>query len=111
MHCKVIHSQVPFLITATLEILDSRPLLKELKKREFRWPVLADALGADVQWDEKRFDFLQTLAQIRSQYSKSVLLRLYVSPDDKNSQQYVIKVRLRHLDHNNIVKSLDTLET
>ncbi|TTX55692.1 Phosphate-regulating neutral endopeptidase [Bagarius yarrelli] len=60
-----------------IELVDSRPLLKELRKREFRWPVLGDALGADVQWDEKKFDLLQTLAQIRTQYSKSVLLRLY----------------------------------
>lgn len=32
------------------------------------------------------------MAQIRTQYSKSVLLRLYISPDDKNSQQYIIKL-------------------
>ncbi|XP_062841848.1 phosphate-regulating neutral endopeptidase PHEX [Trichomycterus rosablanca] len=75
-----------------LEVLDAKQLLKELKKREFRWPVLGDALGVDVHWDERKFDLLQTLAQIRTQYSKSVLLRLYVSPDDKNSQQYVIKL-------------------
>lgn len=38
-----------------IEILDSKPLLKELKKREFRWPVLGDALGVEVQWDPKKF--------------------------------------------------------
>ncbi|MCJ8745917.1 hypothetical protein PDJAM_G00135640 [Pangasius djambal] len=75
-----------------IELVDSKPLLKELKKREFRWPVLADALGSDVQWDPRKFDLLQTLAQIRTQYSKSVLLRLYVSPDDKNSQEFIIKL-------------------
>lgn len=77
---------------AAIELVDSKPLLKELKKREFRWPVLGGALGSDVQWDERKFDLLQTLAQIRTQYSKSVLLRLYVSPDDKNSQVFIIKV-------------------
>ncbi|XP_047664311.1 phosphate-regulating neutral endopeptidase PHEX [Tachysurus fulvidraco] len=75
-----------------IELVDSKPLLKELKKREFRWPVLGDALGADVQWDARKFDLLQTLSQIRTQYSKSVLLRLYVSPDDKNSQVFIIKL-------------------
>ncbi|KAF4075624.1 hypothetical protein AMELA_G00220960 [Ameiurus melas] len=75
-----------------IEMLDSKPLLKELKKREFRWPVLADALGSDVQWDPRKFDLLQTLAQIRTQYSKSVLLRLFVSADDKNSQEYILKI-------------------
>ncbi|XP_034153705.2 phosphate-regulating neutral endopeptidase PHEX isoform X1 [Pangasianodon hypophthalmus] len=75
-----------------IELVDSKPLLKELKKREFRWPVLGDALGSDVQWDPRKFDLLQTLAQIRTQYSKSVLLRLYVSPDDKNSQEFIIKL-------------------
>uniref|UniRef100_A0A672PZQ4 Phosphate regulating endopeptidase homolog, X-linked n=1 Tax=Sinocyclocheilus grahami TaxID=75366 RepID=A0A672PZQ4_SINGR len=37
---------------------------------------------------------LETLALIRSQHSKSVLIRLFVSPDDKNSNQYkIIKLR------------------
>ncbi|KAL7840654.1 hypothetical protein AOLI_G00259770 [Acnodon oligacanthus] len=75
-----------------LELLDAKPLLKELRKREFRWPVLGNVLGADVQWDEGKFDLLHTLAQIRTQHSKSVLVRLYVSPDDKNSQRYIIKL-------------------
>ncbi|XP_060756800.1 phosphate-regulating neutral endopeptidase PHEX isoform X2 [Neoarius graeffei] len=75
-----------------IEMVDSKPLLKELKKREFRWPVLGDTLGSDIQWDVRKFDLLQTLAQIRTQYSKSVLLRLYVSPDDKNSQVFIIKL-------------------
>ncbi|KAI5610234.1 phosphate-regulating neutral endopeptidase isoform 2 precursor, partial [Silurus asotus] len=75
-----------------IELVDSKPLLKELKKREFRWPVLGDALGSDVQWDPRKFELLQTLAQIRTQYSKSVLLRLYISPDDKNSQEFIIKL-------------------
>ncbi|CAB1350031.1 unnamed protein product, partial [Coregonus sp. 'balchen'] len=42
--------------------------------------------------DEGRWDLLQTLAQIRNQHSKSVLIRLYIAPDDKNSTNYIIKV-------------------
>ncbi|KAI4898593.1 hypothetical protein NFI96_033249 [Prochilodus magdalenae] len=75
-----------------LELLDAKPLLKELKKREFRWPVLGNTVGADMRWDEDKFNLLETLAQIRTQHSKSVLVRLYVSPDDKNSQRYIIKL-------------------
>uniref|UniRef100_A0A8B9KSA5 Phosphate regulating endopeptidase homolog, X-linked n=1 Tax=Astyanax mexicanus TaxID=7994 RepID=A0A8B9KSA5_ASTMX len=74
-----------------LELLDAKPLLKELKKPEFRWPVLENALGFDVRWVAEKFNLLETLAQIRTQHSKSVLIRLYVSPDDKNSQRYIIK--------------------
>ncbi|XP_012675655.2 phosphate-regulating neutral endopeptidase PHEX [Clupea harengus] len=74
-----------------LEQEDAKPLLKVLKQREFRWPVLGDALGAGWQWEESQFDLLQTLAEIRKQHSKSVLVRFYVSPDDKNSNKYIIK--------------------
>lgn len=87
----------PFLpssiLTAALEIVDANPLLKNLKQKECRWPVLGDALGSSSRWVESQFNLLETLAQIRSQHSKSVLIRLYVSPDDKNSNQYIIKVR------------------
>ncbi|XP_066534834.1 phosphate-regulating neutral endopeptidase PHEX [Hoplias malabaricus] len=75
-----------------LELLDAKPLLKELRKADFRWPVLGTARGTDMHWDEAKFDLLKTLAHIRTQHSKSVLLRLYVSPDDKNSQRYIIKL-------------------
>ncbi|KAK1806315.1 hypothetical protein P4O66_000027 [Electrophorus voltai] len=75
-----------------LELLDAKPLQMELRKRELRWPVLGDALGGDARWDARNFDLLETLAQIRTQHSKSVLLRLYVSADDKNSKQYIIKL-------------------
>ncbi|XP_065114436.1 phosphate-regulating neutral endopeptidase PHEX isoform X2 [Paramisgurnus dabryanus] len=77
---------------SALEIEDSRPLLKNLKQKEFRWPVLGDALGSSSKWVESQFNLLETLAQIRSQHSKSVLIRLFVSPDDKNSNQYIIKL-------------------
>uniref|UniRef100_A0A8C1HEV7 Phosphate regulating endopeptidase homolog, X-linked n=1 Tax=Cyprinus carpio carpio TaxID=630221 RepID=A0A8C1HEV7_CYPCA len=76
----------------TLTIVDAKPLLKNLKQKEFRWPVLGDALGSSSRWVESQFNLLETLAQIRSQHSKSVLIRLFVSPDDKNSNQYIIKL-------------------
>lgn len=82
-----------------LEIEDAKPLLKVLKQREFRWPVLGDALGSSGKWEESQFDLLQTLAQIRTQHSKSVLLRFYVSPDDKNSNKYIIKVSRLTVHH------------
>ncbi|XP_030624722.1 phosphate-regulating neutral endopeptidase PHEX [Chanos chanos] len=75
-----------------LEVVDAKPLLKVLRQKEFRWPVLGDALGSAWKWEESQFDLLETLAQIRTQHSKSVLVRLYVSPDDKNSNQYIIKL-------------------
>uniref|UniRef100_A0A8C1ZRJ0 Phosphate regulating endopeptidase homolog, X-linked n=1 Tax=Cyprinus carpio TaxID=7962 RepID=A0A8C1ZRJ0_CYPCA len=77
---------------SALEIVDAKPLLKNLKQKEFRWPVLGDALGSSSRWVESQFNLLETLAQIRSQHSKSVLIRLFVSPDDKNSNQYIIKL-------------------
>lgn len=76
-----------------LEKLDSKPMLKTLKQPEFRWPVVGDGLGGEYQWSEGQWNLLKTLAEMRNQHSKSVLIRLYVSPDDKNSSQYIIKVR------------------
>ncbi|KAF3703796.1 Metalloendopeptidase -like protein PEX [Channa argus] len=75
-----------------LEQVDAKPMLKTLKQPEFRWPVLGDGLGADYQWSAGQWSLLKTLAEIRNQHSKSVLLRLYVSPDDKNSSTYIIKL-------------------
>lgn len=75
-----------------LEKLDSKPLLKTLRQREFRWPVVGDGLGGEYQWSESQWNLLKSLAEIRNQQSKSVLVRLYVSPDDKNSSRYIIKV-------------------
>ncbi|KAI1891261.1 hypothetical protein AGOR_G00141950 [Albula goreensis] len=74
-----------------LEMEDAKPLLKVLKQKELRWPVLEDSLGSSWQWEESQFQVLDTIAQVRTQFSKSVLVRLYVSPDDKNSAQYIIK--------------------
>lgn len=79
--------------TAILEKLDSKPMLKTLKLPEFRWPVVGDGLGGEYQWSAGQWSLLKTLADMRNLHSKSVLIRLYVSPDDKNSSHYVIKVR------------------
>uniref|UniRef100_A0A3Q1B2F8 Phosphate regulating endopeptidase homolog, X-linked n=1 Tax=Amphiprion ocellaris TaxID=80972 RepID=A0A3Q1B2F8_AMPOC len=75
-----------------LEQLDARPMLKTLKQPEFRWPVVGEGLGGDYQWSQSQWNLLKTLAEMRNQHSKSVLIRLYVSPDDKNSSHYIIKL-------------------
>uniref|UniRef100_UPI0037E91C72 phosphate-regulating neutral endopeptidase PHEX n=1 Tax=Semicossyphus pulcher TaxID=241346 RepID=UPI0037E91C72 len=75
-----------------LEQMDAKPMLKTLRQPEFRWPVVGEGLGGDYQWSEKQWSLLKTLAEMRNQHSKSVLIRLYVSPDDKNSSHYVIKL-------------------
>uniref|UniRef100_A0A672GNE8 Phosphate regulating endopeptidase homolog, X-linked n=1 Tax=Salarias fasciatus TaxID=181472 RepID=A0A672GNE8_SALFA len=84
----------PCVHEAKLEEVDSRPLLKTLRQPEFRWPAVGDGLGGDYQWSQSQWNLLKTLAELRNLHSKSVLIRLYVSPDDKNSSHYVIKVRL-----------------
>ncbi|XP_005932227.1 phosphate-regulating neutral endopeptidase PHEX [Haplochromis burtoni] len=75
-----------------LEELDARPMLRTLKQPEFRWPVVGDGRGGEYQWSESQWSLLKTLAAMRNQHSKSVLIRLYVSPDDKNSSHYIIKL-------------------
>ncbi|KAI3355443.1 hypothetical protein L3Q82_018279, partial [Scortum barcoo] len=75
-----------------LEQMDDKPMLKTLKQPEFRWPVVGDGLGGDYRWSEGQWSLLKTLAEMRNQHSKSVLIRLYVSPDDKKSTQYIIKL-------------------
>ena len=79
--------------TAILEQMDTKPMLKTLRQPEFRWPVVGDGLGGEYQWSAKDWNLLKTLAEMRNQHSKSVLIRLYVSPDDKSSLNYIIKVR------------------
>ncbi|KAM8731774.1 phosphate-regulating neutral endopeptidase PHEX [Acanthopagrus schlegelii] len=75
-----------------LEQVDAKPMLKTLKQSEFRWPVVGEGLGGDYQWSVEHWSLLKTLAEMRNQHSKSVLIRLYVSPDDKNSSHYIIKL-------------------
>ncbi|XP_076026595.1 phosphate-regulating neutral endopeptidase PHEX [Genypterus blacodes] len=75
-----------------LEQVDTEPMLETLKQAEFRWPVVGEGLGGEYLWSAGQWSLLKTLAQMRNQHSKSVLLRLYVSPDDKNSSHYIIKL-------------------
>ncbi|XP_054478641.1 phosphate-regulating neutral endopeptidase PHEX [Anoplopoma fimbria] len=75
-----------------LEQVDSKPMLKTLKQPDFRWPVVGDGLGGEYQWSAEGWSLLKTLTEMRNQHSKSVLIRLYVSPDDKKSLQYIIKL-------------------
>lgn len=75
-----------------LEELDTKPMLKTLRQPEFRWPVVGDGLGGDYEWSQSQWSLLKTVAEMRNQHSKSVLIRLYVSPDDKNSLHYIIKL-------------------
>ncbi|XP_061661264.1 phosphate-regulating neutral endopeptidase PHEX isoform X2 [Syngnathoides biaculeatus] len=75
-----------------LEEADAQPVLRTLQRPEFRWPVLGDGLGGDFRWSEQDWSLLRTLARVRNQHSNSVLIRIYVSPDDKNSSEYVIKL-------------------
>ncbi|XP_006627813.1 phosphate-regulating neutral endopeptidase PHEX [Lepisosteus oculatus] len=75
-----------------IEMEDAKPLLALLRRSELRWPVLGGSLGPQWQWEERRFSLADTLALLRGQHSKSVLLRMYVAPDDKNSNQYIIKL-------------------
>lgn len=77
---------------AELEQIDAAPLVKELQTPEFRWPVLGEGLGAAWQWSPEQWDLLKTLAEIRNQHSKSILIRLYIAPDDRNSSFYIIKL-------------------
>ncbi|XP_056155617.1 phosphate-regulating neutral endopeptidase PHEX [Lampris incognitus] len=75
-----------------LELLDSKPILKTLKQPEFKWPVVGDGLGGAWRWSAEEWNLLNTLAEMRKQHSKSILIRLYISPDDKNSSHYIIKL-------------------
>ncbi|MGH0173550.1 UNVERIFIED_CONTAM: hypothetical protein FKN15_066073 [Acipenser sinensis] len=79
-------------LKAAIEIEDAKPLMKLLKYPSLRWPVLGNSHGSQWAWEEQKFSLVQTLAQLRGQYSGSVLLRMYVSTDDQNSNQYIIKL-------------------
>ena len=75
-----------------IEKADAKPLLHILRHSPFRWPVLEANIGPEGVWSERKFSLLQTLATFRGQYSNSVFIRLYVSPDDKASNEHILKV-------------------
>ncbi|XP_068126122.1 phosphate-regulating neutral endopeptidase PHEX [Hyperolius riggenbachi] len=74
-----------------IEEADVKPLLKLLKHSSLRWPVLESNIGSDGKWSERKFNFLQTLAELRGQYSTSVFLRVFVGTDDKLSNNFILK--------------------
>ncbi|XP_069617574.1 phosphate-regulating neutral endopeptidase PHEX [Ranitomeya imitator] len=74
-----------------IEVADMKPLIKLLKQSSLRWPVLESNLGSEGRWSERKFNFLQSLAELRSQYSTSVFMRVYVATDDKLSNNFIIK--------------------
>ncbi|XP_067401393.1 phosphate-regulating neutral endopeptidase PHEX [Emydura macquarii macquarii] len=75
-----------------IEKADAKPLLNILKLSPFHWPVLESNIGPEGLWSERKFSMLQTLATSRGQYSNSVFIRLYVGPDDKNSNKHILKL-------------------
>ncbi|XP_048963468.1 phosphate-regulating neutral endopeptidase PHEX isoform X2 [Canis lupus baileyi] len=75
-----------------IEKADAKPLLHILRHSPFRWPVLESNIGPEGVWSERKFSLLHTLAAFRGQYSNSVLIRLYVSPDDKVSSEHILKL-------------------
>ncbi|XP_075855227.1 phosphate-regulating neutral endopeptidase PHEX isoform X2 [Microcebus murinus] len=75
-----------------IEKADAKPLLHILRHSPFRWPVLESNIGPEGVWSERKFSLLQTLATFRGQYSNSVFIRLYVSPDDKASNEHILKL-------------------
>nr|XP_025713284.1 phosphate-regulating neutral endopeptidase [Callorhinus ursinus] len=75
-----------------IEKADAKPLLHILRHSPFRWPVLESNIGPEGVWSERRFSLLHTLATFRGQYSNSVFIRLYVSPDDKVSNEHILKL-------------------
>lgn len=74
-----------------IEEADEKPLIKLLKQPSLRWPVLESNIGSEGKWSERKFNFTQTLAELRGQYSTAVLMRVYVTTDDKISNNFIIK--------------------
>uniref|UniRef100_A0ABI7VY81 Phosphate regulating endopeptidase homolog X-linked n=1 Tax=Felis catus TaxID=9685 RepID=A0ABI7VY81_FELCA len=98
-----------------IERADAKPLLHILRHSPFRWPVLESNIGPEGVWSERKFSLLHTLATFRGQYSNSVFIRLYVSPDDKASNEHILKldqatlslaVREDYLDNSTEAKSI-----
>ncbi|OCT94190.1 phosphate-regulating neutral endopeptidase PHEX [Xenopus laevis] len=75
-----------------VEVDDIKPIVKILKQPSLRWPVLESNIGSDGKWSERKFNFLQTLADLRRLYSTSVFLRVYVAIDDKVSNNFILKL-------------------
>lgn len=74
-----------------IEEVDVKPFIKLLKQSSLRWPVLESNIGSEGKWSERKFNFLQTIAELRAQYSTSVFMRALVGTDDKLSNNFIIK--------------------
>ena len=71
-----------------LDVIESRkeiPLLNLLKKLG-GWPVL---MGEE--WIEEVFDWQDTIAKLR-QYNNDILVFVWVGPDGKDSDDYIVQV-------------------
>ncbi len=44
-------------------------------------------------WDENAFDWQKTIAELR-QYNNDILVAVWVGPDGKDSDQYIVQVSL-----------------
>ncbi len=76
------------------DIIESRkeaPLLK-LVKELGGWPVL---MGNS--WSQQSFNWQETVAKLR-QYNNDILVAIWIGPDYKNSDDYIVQVRLLDLD-------------
>lgn len=60
-------------------------LMKEFLRALGGWPIL------DAIWDESKFNLIDILARLRL-YNSRVLVRMWVSADDRNSSTNVIQV-------------------
>ena len=84
-----------------LDVIESRkeiPLLNLLKKLG-GWPVL---MGEE--WIEEVFDWQDTIAKLR-QYNNDILVFVWVGPDGKDSDDYIVQVIILHSGPENLKKS------
>uniref|UniRef100_A0A8C5LK65 Phosphate regulating endopeptidase X-linked n=1 Tax=Leptobrachium leishanense TaxID=445787 RepID=A0A8C5LK65_9ANUR len=75
-----------------IEEADTKPLLKILTQSSMRWPVLESNIGSEGKWSERKFNFLQTLTDLRGKYHTFVFISAYVGTDDKLSNNFILKL-------------------
>ncbi|XP_078264840.1 phosphate-regulating neutral endopeptidase PHEX [Rhinoraja longicauda] len=77
---------------SAIELEDDTPLFNILKQPPLRWPVLEENNGANGTWKENEFDMLETLAFLRGIFGNNILIRFFVSVDNKNSNVHILKL-------------------
>ncbi|XP_048396047.1 phosphate-regulating neutral endopeptidase PHEX isoform X2 [Stegostoma tigrinum] len=77
---------------SAIELEDARPLLKFLKQRYLRWPVLEANNGPEGTWREADFNLLKMLAFLRGKFSSNIFIQFFVATDDKNSDEHIFKL-------------------